>query len=426
MDKDHAPTNTGVSLEAVSSAPSAPGLVVIFSEDPDVHGSFEVHRVCSLGRDPGSAVRVSDLDVSRTHAELEPALDGVLVTDKGSHNGTSIDGLPVRLGRQLAAFGSTLRVGNTLLHVVPDVRLFVTRSVPPDFPIKGGPWIDGLLSDIERIAGQTKPVLIHGETGTGKELVAGALHEASGRRGKLVALNSAAVPRDLVEAELFGHREGAFSGSKSHRLGLFRAADQGTLFLDEIGDLALDCQVKLLRVLDSGEVRPIGEESSVRVDARIVAATHRDLPALVEEGRFRGDLLHRFGARIELPPLRKRRADVPLLAQHFLADRPVRFSALAMERLVCHHWPGNVRELSNVVDDAAGRARHAGRDTIAVKDLGLPDVDPDREIRERMIGALTRHRGNVTKVGRELGMHRSTLYDEFARLGIDAAKFRKR
>ena len=211
---------------------------------------------------------------------------------------------------------------------------------------------------IERVASSTATVLITGESGTGKELVARALHDQSDRSGgNFVPINCAAIPKDLLESELFGHRKGAFTGAMADRIGRFELAHGGTIFLDEIGDLSLDMQVKLLRVLQERTVDPVGGLKSVEVDVRVVAATHRDLEAEIEAGRFREDLYYRLNVLpLNTPALRQRTQDVPALLAHFAehfavnGQRPISFTADFIEALKDYAWPGNVRELSNLVD----------------------------------------------------------------------------
>ena len=217
--------------------------------------------------------------------------------------------------------------------------------------------MQSVLSMIQRVAVSDSPVLIQGESGTGKELVARTIHLKSRRAARpYVSINCGALPDTLLETELFGHKRGAFSGAVASRVGLFEAADGGTLFLDEIGEMSPAMQVRLLRTLDSGEVRRVGEERAFHVDVRIVAATAKDLSREATEGRFRWDLFYRVSTVvIEVPPLRSRRADIPLLVQHFLAPlarsgKALRFSDGAMARLVGYGWPGNIRELRNLIE----------------------------------------------------------------------------
>ena len=232
------------------------------------------------------------------------------------------------------------------------------REVASDDTLVGDtPAMQALFRAIGRLAQAPLGVLVTGETGTGKELVARALHRESPRaRRPFVALNTAAIPAELLESELFGHEAGAFTGATKRHVGRFEQADGGTLFLDEIGDMPLPLQTRLLRVLAENEFFRVGGRELIRVDVRVIAATHQDLNALVADGRFRADLLHRLDVvRLQLPPLRERRGDIPKLAERFLRAAAAkfdagakRFSPTALQRLMAHDWPGNVRELENV------------------------------------------------------------------------------
>jgi DNA-binding NtrC family response regulator len=239
--------------------------------------------------------------------------------------------------------------------------------------VSAAPSMQPVFDLIARAGPSDVPVLVHGETGTGKELVARALHAVSPRARKtLLAENCAAVPANLLESELFGHKKGSFTHAIADRPGHFVTADGGTLFLDEIGDMPLEMQSKLLRVLESGEVRPVGSSQTRRVDVRIVAATHRDLAGMVKAGRFREDLLYRLNVvRIALPPLRARDGDVELLARYFLAQFAppgVELAPEALEALRAHAWPGNVRQLENELRRAV--ALTPGR-------IGRADLSPE-------------------------------------------------
>ena len=229
------------------------------------------------------------------------------------------------------------------------------------------PPMVALFERIEKILASSYPVLIHGESGTGKELVARALHHCGPRKGKpFFSTNCAAIPETLLEAELFGHKKGAFTGAVADRKGHFVAADGGTLFLDEIGDMSPAMQTKLLRVLEDGEVRPVGATNSLNVNVRVIAASNRRLQDLVAAGKFRQDLFFRLNVlTVELPPLRERKEDIPLLVSHFAAKvgremgKEVRVTEAALARLVSHGWPGNVRELENEI--RRGAALSGGR-----------------------------------------------------------------
>ena len=252
-----------------------------------------------------------------------------------------------------------------------------TVPEPAQALIGQAPAMRELFRAIGRLAQVPLSVLITGETGTGKELVARALHRESPRAARpFVALNTAAIPAELLESELFGHEAGAFTGAHKRHIGRFEQADGGTLFLDEIGDMPAALQTRLLRVLAEGEFFRVGGRELIRVDVRVIAATHQPLEALVEQGRFRADLLHRLDVvRLQLPPLRQRREDIPQLAVRFLAHAarklqlpPKKLSAPALERLRAHAWPGNVRELENVCWRLAALAPG---ETIGPADLAL-------------------------------------------------------
>jgi DNA-binding NtrC family response regulator len=281
--------------------------------------------------------------------------------------------------------------------------------------------------------------LILGETGTGKELVARALHRNSGRAtGPFVAVNCAAIPAELMESELFGHVKGAFTGAINERTGRFREADGGTLFLDEIGDMPLSTQAKILRVLQEREITPVGANRAQPVNVRIIVATHRDLPSAVKEGRFREDLWYRLQVvPLWLPPLRERLGDVLLLAEHFLrllgGDSPKRLSAAAARLLLAHSWPGNVRELRNAMERAAIlshgpviEAEHIGLQTAAAPTPGL-DIDWEGPMaqavaqleREMIVRALAATAGNRAEAARRLGLSRQQLYRKLAEFDLD-------
>ncbi len=290
-----------------------------------------------------------------------------------------------------------------------------------------------LRAEVRRVAPSDLAVLVLGETGAGKEVVARAIHRLSGRTGAFVPVNVAAIPRDLLEAELFGSVRGAFTGADRPRQGLVRAAHRGTLLLDEIGDLDLTMQAKLLRVLESGEVRPVGSTTFHAVDARVVSATHRDLRTRMEAGLFRADLYYRLAfAVLRVPPLRERTEDLPLLRRLFadeasrrLGARPCRWSAGAEAALLGYGWPGNVRELRHVVELAVVEAA-GGIVTRAM--LPLPDTRspaPQRwtqataDFRRRLLRTtLHRHGGNRTAAARELGISRQTLLYHVRSLGL--------
>jgi DNA-binding NtrC family response regulator len=295
-----------------------------------------------------------------------------------------------------------------------------------------------LFEQISRVAPSSAPVLINGETGSGKELVARALHLASGRE-RFVPVNCSAIPAGLLESELFGHVRGAFTGADRDRIGLFEAAHEGTIFLDEIAELPLGLQAKLLRVLQSGELRRVGDVQPRHVVVRLIAATHRDLHAAVEAGTFREDLFYRINVvYLSVPPLRERPIDIPLLAEAFLQriaarekQPPSQFSAAALAHLIAYAWPGNVRQLQNVVERSALLAEHpvieledlppeiccGGPVNPALGRLGTEVTLAEIE-REHIIGVLMRVGGNRSRAAEILGLPRRTLYRRLDEYGL--------
>jgi len=305
--------------------------------------------------------------------------------------------------------------------------------------------MDELRALIARIAPTDARVLITGESGTGKELVASAIHRQSPRAAKpFVTVNSAAIPRDLVESEMFGHERGAFTGASERRLGRFELADSGTLFLDEVGDLGAEAQAKLLRVLETGVIERVGGERPHTVNVRVLAATNKDLSRAVQQGHFREDLLFRLNViPIHIPPLRERPEDIPPLVRHFARrqtarlGRAVELDVVALQLLTAYHWPGNVRELANLLErltilssggiltaddvlrvlpqDGTRPAPQAAHEWI---DVALADA-LDRYERELIIRALSAAKGNVADAARKLATDRANLYRRMRRLGIE-------
>jgi DNA-binding NtrC family response regulator len=307
-----------------------------------------------------------------------------------------------------------------------------------------------VMAQVDRVAASESRVCIFGETGTGKELVARTIHERSPRAaGPFVTLNCAAVPAELIESELFGHEKGSFTGASGRHIGKFEQADQGTIFLDEIGDMPLNMQAKLLRVLEEGEVERIGGDKPITVNVRVVVATHRDLEARVREEKFRQDLFHRIHVfPLLLPPLRERRDDIPALVEHFAAQvcaqngwKPVPFTPDAMEALQSYPWPGNVRELRNMVERLMLLATDGQVDVETVQ-LALPKTSTavstpgaiasgalaDRVQafeREVILAELKRSHQNMSLAAKTLGLERSHLYKKAEQLGIDLRAMRR-
>jgi two-component system, NtrC family, nitrogen regulation response regulator NtrX len=306
-----------------------------------------------------------------------------------------------------------------------------------------------VMAQVERVAASESRVCILGETGTGKELVARTLHERSPRSsGPFVTLNCAAVPAELIESELFGHEKGSFTGAATRHVGKFEQAEHGTIFLDEIGDMPLSMQAKLLRVLEEGEVERIGGDKPISVDVRVLVATHRNLEALVREGKFRQDLFHRvYVFPLMLPPLRERREDIPTLVEHFARQvcaqnswKPIPFTRDAIAALASYPWPGNVRELRNVVERLMLLATESEVTTETVG-LALPSTSMtplssgtssgslaervQNCEREAILSELKRNNYHITNAAKSLGLERSHLYKKAEQLGIDIQKQRR-
>jgi DNA-binding NtrC family response regulator len=316
------------------------------------------------------------------------------------------------------------------------------------------PTMHAVFELIQSLATTTTTVLIEGETGSGKEQVARAIHEASTgtRPGKLVAVNCAAVPENLLESELFGHEKGSFTGAVAQRIGRFEQAEGGTLFLDEVGDIPATMQIKLLRVLQERKIERVGGAESIDVDVRVIAATNRSLTRLVQEDKFREDLYFRLNVvKIDLPALRQRPEDIPLLATHFAAKyarpgesaRPI--SPAAMQRLLQHPWPGNIRELENAIERACVTGRGPA---IEPEDLPLEvfkplGISPGRKVdisrplpeflrevtmefeKEYLVQALEKSQGNVARCARNSGLSRRSVSAKLTQYAIDKDKFKK-
>ncbi len=402
-------------------------------------------ELARIGTGESCALRLKDPTVSRLHCALEVGRNAVRVVDSGSTNGTFIDG--VRARDADITSGSTLKLGGTSIGV--DFDEDSIRVPLSDKPSLGG--IIGhsvemrrLYAILERVAPTDATVLIQGETGTGKEVVAATLHELSRRaKGPFVAVDCGSISESLIESELFGHVKGSFSGATGNRAGLFEEAEGGTIFLDEIGELPPSLQPKLLRVLESREVRRVGSNVPRKIDVRVVGATNRDLARSVNEGTFREDLYFRLAVvPVQLPPLRARRDDIPALVQHFY-ERIVGAGELAppplVASLVVRAWPGNVRELRNVVErsislgwneDAEERSAGktvlpAGLASLVPVDLGLKEARQawTEQFENVYVRALLeRTDGNVSRAAEAAGVNRRFLQRMMARLGIRSAQ----
>jgi transcriptional regulator with GAF, ATPase, and Fis domain len=433
-----------------------------------------------IGRAPESGICVPEAAVSRQHARVHYQGGRWILTDLGGRNGTLVDGEFVR---EIALEHlHEIRVGDAIFKFVEAdaegyARFRIDGSIPGASPevmtahrarlggIVGGHQVARIASSLERVARSPVSVILLGESGTGKEVFARFIHEISGRKGTLRPINCAAIPQQLLESELFGYKRGAFSGADRDKIGLIRAADGGTLMLDEIGDMPLDAQAKLLRVIQSKEVIPIGATSPEHVDVRFVCATHRDLAKLQQEDRFRGDLYARLNEySVKLPPLRDRKEDVYALCKAFLGrhGRPeLSLSFPFMTGLLHYDYPFNIRELEGFIKrgialvegdalDTAhlpdeikeimkgyGQRHHVAADVaqkapVVVEEAPSPEASPAARAprrpaaptEEELRALLTLHKGNVAAVGREFGKERMQVHRWMKRFGINADEYR--
>jgi len=431
------------------------------------HSLASIERV-TVGRGPRrSAARVvedghgtlkillPDERVSSLHARFERRDGGWHLTDCGSTNGSRVGGRNVR--ETALADGDVIEIGQALFRyraavATPvdapgDVDASELRGLPKAFGTLL-PWLTRDLETLSRVARSDVSVLLRGETGTGKEVLARAVHGESGRKGPFVAVNCGALPLNLVESLLFGHKRGAFSGAAQDELGLVRTAEGGTLFLDEIGDLGAAAQAAVLRVLQEREVLPLGATRPIATDVRIVAATHRPIEALAASGEFRQDLLARItGFTYAVPPLRDRIDDLGLLVAALLGKiAGERANAMSLTSdlvyaMLGYDWPFNVREVEQRLRTAAilavdGRIQlaHVWKDGPPGRSTGRESSSPppaktlsqeDEALHADLVAKLVEHGGNVTRVGEILGKRRTTVQRWMRRLGIDPDRFRR-
>jgi transcriptional regulator with GAF, ATPase, and Fis domain len=408
-----------------------------------------------IGKSPENDFVLSDTTVSRTHCEIVREPKGYLLRDLGSTNGTLLDGAEIK--EAWLKPGAVITVGKVEIKVRPfSERIELMPSEKADFGGAVGRSLAmrAIFGLLERLGPTDATVLLGGETGTGKDVLARAIHASSPRRAKpFVVVDCGAVVGTLIESELFGHEKGAFTGATGTRQGAFEMANGGTLFLDEIGELPLDLQPKLLRALEQRAFRRVGGNKEIRVDIRVVAASKRNLKMEVARGKFREDLYFRLAVvPIELPALRERREDVPLLAERLLVDLarsegkpPLTLSRDALEALVGHDWPGNVRELRNVLERSAYLARAQGLSEIpgGALPMAVPraqvdeagslvprEFDPARSYRDTraeweasfekayVTWLLDRHHGNVSAASRAADMDRKYLYKLARKHGV--------
>jgi DNA-binding NtrC family response regulator len=408
----------------------------------------------TIGRDDGATIRLADAEVSALHCEFRAVSEGLLVRDLGSTNGTFIGSLRVR--EAIATVATEVRVGQSRVVVEPTSKKRVDVGFRERFgPVVGSsPKMRRVFDVLEKVAPTGLSVLLLGETGTGKEVVAKALHDASPRKDKaFVVVDCGSIPSALAESILFGHEKGAFTGASERRKGALAEADGGTLFLDELGELPLELQPKLLRALAERHVKRVGASAFEPMDVRVVAATRRDLNVEMNAGRFRSDLFFRIAQiKLELPPLRERLGDVPAIVQDICsragrAEHAPAVIAWIEQRMGSHDWPGNVRELVNIASvaatlsdtpDAIDDVMTLARDDDAIRiprfativATGLPETDASTFSQakraavtmfesEYFAALAQRTRGNVSEMARKSGMERHHVRAYLRKYGIE-------
>lgn len=397
----------------------------------------------TIGKAPDNDLVLTDDTVSRHHCELVRLSEGIRVRDTGSTNGTRVQG--ARVQEAVVQPGTVLKVGEVevalrpssqRIEVLPSDKGYFGAAIGQSLPMR---TIFGVL---ERIAATDATVLLEGETGTGKDVLARSIWKESDRaQGPFVVVDCGAVSYTLIESELFGHERGAFTGAVSSRQGAFELADGGTVFLDEIGELPLDVQPKLLRVLEMREFRRVGGNKTLRTNVRVLAATKRNLQREVAAGKFREDLYFRLAVvPVTVPSLRQRREDIPTLVDHILKASSANLSVSeeTKQALMAHDWPGNVRELRNVLERAVYLARATGSSELSVVSLPVSTANQetafhfdagksyretrakyDAEFEKRYVKwILGRHHNNISAAAREAKMDRKHLHDMAKKHGL--------
>jgi transcriptional regulator with GAF, ATPase, and Fis domain len=443
-----------ISTRVQGSVPPLPDELVLLVLSGGARGKkLKVGDQLTVGKAPDNDLVLPDDTVSRHHCVLERRAEGIVVRDLDSTNHTRVGRTAVR--EATVEPGSTITVGNVelVLRTEPN-RAQILPSESPQFgdAIGASLAMRSIFGLLERIAPSDACVLLEGETGTGKDVLARSIHQQSTRKdAEFVVVDCGAISYNLIESELFGHERGAYTGAVTTRQGAFELAGRGTVFLDEVGELPLDVQPKLLRVLESGEFRRVGGNKTMRTEARIVAATKRNLREEVERGKFREDLYFRLSVvPVTVPPLRQRREDIPALVERFLDQARKRVPEAAnitlsretLAALSAHDWPGNVRELRNVLDRAIYVAAAGGERDVRLVDVPVsatalgsvpapfPQFEPGKSYREvradfeadferRYVSwLLDRHAGNISAAAREAKMDRKHLYDLARKHGL--------
>jgi DNA-binding NtrC family response regulator len=403
-------------------------------EGPDTGRAMEgTEGELSIGTADGNTLVLSDPTVSRHHIAIAPSARGHVIRDLGSTNGTAINGVTIE--RAYLAHNAVIAIGDTRVRfevLGGDERAALSPDSRWGRALGASPAMRRLFALLPRIAESDASILLEGETGTGKSLIASALHEHSPRKdGPLIVVDCGAIPPNLVESELFGHEKGSFTGATTSRIGAFEAARGGTVFLDEIGELPIDMQPKLLRALEERVIKRIGRNDSTPLDIRLIAATNRDLRLEINKGRFRSDLYYRLNTfRLRVPPLRERREDIPLLVAHYYeelgAGEP---PASVLADLARHDWPGNVRELRAAVERAVLLGDPQVWQSLAADDAPARPAEnmSFREAKEIAVsqwerdyvrGLIAQHQGNISRAARAVRMDRNHLRELMVRHGI--------
>ncbi|GAB4522284.1 MAG: hypothetical protein Tsb0020_40690 [Haliangiales bacterium] len=415
--------------------------LVIKGPDRGQSVSLEEGKAVFFGSAPTCEMVLTDKTVSRRHMSAELVGDEVVVHDNASTNGTFIQGS--RFKEITIGFGAEVKLGRTVIKFLPDEEVVEPEPAAEDSfgqLIGADTKMRQMFNLLKDVADTDATVLIEGETGTGKELIAEEIHNHSSRRnGPFIVFDCGAVPRELIESALFGHVKGSFTGAITDRRGAFTEAHGGTIFLDEIGEMALDLQPSLLRVLDKRAVRKVGSNTYEKIDVRVVAATNRDLRAEVGKKNFREDLYYRLAViRVSVPPMRERGSDIPLLVNHFMeqfsANRDLDISPDEMSRIQRHSWPGNVRELRNTIERACLLSRGSSLnidDALmdeAAPALGIRTDLPFKEAKGQLVemfereyieDLMRRHKMNLSAAAREAQIDRKHLRELIRKYGLD-------
>jgi DNA-binding NtrC family response regulator len=430
------------------SSPVALKLVVLAG--PEAGTEVPIGAAAEIGADSTCQIVLTDAAVSRKHVRVAIDAGRIVVTDLGSRNGTFVG--EARIKEAEVGVGTVLRLGKSLIAIQPRWRI---QEVPPSTARAFGDLygeslaMREIFAILERVVRSDITVLVEGESGTGKELVARSIHKASARaKAPYVVFDCSAVPAQLAESELFGHKKGAFSGATTDRAGAFQSAHGGTICLDELGELPLELQPKLLRAIENQEVRPVGDDAPRKLDVRVIASTNRDLHAEVQCGRFRADLLYRLEVvKVRMPPLRARPDDLPGLVARLLTGLVAEGDPIEgenLKKLSSYAWPGNVRELRNTLARATALAQSADGSPPRFRDLvfnlgpassapvtigfefpGVAEEVPYKDAKAQLVesferayvGALRkRYPGNVQKAATAAGLSRKHLYDLLKRV----------